>query len=83
MGNPLLLFSQKTAKLLMDNHIRFFRNDPVRIVPWQRRMRTIARPWFPSASSKTHCLNPEVRIRKKMQEKYEAAMRTPSQRVSK
>ena len=31
----------------------------------------------------THCLNPGVRIRKKLQEKSEAAMRTPMKRASK
>ena len=31
----------------------------------------------------THCSNPEVRIRKKLQEKSEAVLRTPLERASK
>ena len=43
---------------------------------WQKLAQSIVYPM-------THCSNPEARTRKKLQEKFEAAMETPLQRASK
>ena len=38
---------------------------------------------YTSAAANTHCFNPEGRVRKKIQPKFEAGVRTPMKRASK